>query len=259
VADTPDLSQLLGADALGTDTGTSTPDISQLLAADALGTDTGTSTPPQIPDPYNAANATPEELQKQGQDIAAGATGGTNSPVAGAAGGAGDASGILSALSKAVGGDANLAKLLTALAGAGIFGASAASNKGIAPLGLTSAGGTNRFATRGTTQTGARGTGGKGQVRYFSHGGKTGAGLGYLQSAEDGMADTIPATIDNKQPAKLSGGEFVIPADVVSHLGNGNSEHGAQQLHAFMDRIRHARTGTKEQGKQINPKKMLPA
>jgi len=85
-----------------------------------------------------------------------------------------------------------------------------------------------------------------------------GGGLHYLKSAEDGMADKIPATIDNKQPAKLSGGEFVIPADVVSHLGNGNSEAGAKQLYAMMDRIRHARTGTKEQGKQINPAKFTP-
>jgi hypothetical protein len=85
-----------------------------------------------------------------------------------------------------------------------------------------------------------------------------GGGLHYLKSAEDGMADRIPATIDNKQPAKLSGGEFVIPADVVSHLGNGNSEAGAKQLYAMMDRIRHARTGNKKQGKQINPAKFTP-
>jgi hypothetical protein len=85
-----------------------------------------------------------------------------------------------------------------------------------------------------------------------------GGGLHYLKSAEDGMADRIPATIDNKQPAKLSGGEFVIPADVVSHLGNGNSEAGAKQLYDMMDRIRHARTGTKKQGKQVNPAKFTP-
>jgi hypothetical protein len=85
-----------------------------------------------------------------------------------------------------------------------------------------------------------------------------GGGLHYLKSAEDGMADKIPATIDNKQPAKLSGGEFVIPADVVSHLGNGNSEAGAKQLYDMMDRIRHARTGNKQQGKQINPAKFTP-
>jgi hypothetical protein len=72
------------------------------------------------------------------------------------------------------------------------------------------------------------------------------------------MADQINATIDNKRPAKLSGGEFVIPADVVSHLGNGNSEAGAKQLYELMSRIRKERTGTPKQAKQVNPKKYLP-
>jgi len=79
----------------------------------------------------------------------------------------------------------------------------------------------------------------------------------YLGGATDGMADKIPARIGNKQEARLSHGEFVIPADVVSHLGNGNSEAGAQRLYSMMDKIRTARTGTKKQGKQINPNKFL--
>ena len=79
----------------------------------------------------------------------------------------------------------------------------------------------------------------------------------YLGGSTDGMADQIPATIDNTQPAALSDGEFVIPADVVSHLGNGNSDAGAKQLYGMMDRIRKARTGTTQQGKQINPNKFL--
>ena len=79
----------------------------------------------------------------------------------------------------------------------------------------------------------------------------------YLGGPTDGMADQIPATIDNRQPAALSDGEFVIPADVVSHLGNGNSNSGAQQLYGMMDKIRKARTGSTEQGKQINPQKFL--
>lgn len=81
----------------------------------------------------------------------------------------------------------------------------------------------------------------------------------YLGGDTDGMADEIPANIDGKQPAKLSDGEFVVPADVVSHLGNGNSEAGAQRLYEMMDRIREARTGTAKQGKQIKPEKLLPA
>lgn len=80
----------------------------------------------------------------------------------------------------------------------------------------------------------------------------------YLGGDTDGMADEIPAHIDGKQPAKLSDGEFVVPADVVSHLGNGNSEAGAQRLYEMMDRIRKARTGTAKQGRQINPNKLLP-
>lgn len=80
----------------------------------------------------------------------------------------------------------------------------------------------------------------------------------YLQGSTDGMADEIDTSIDNKQPAKLSHGEFVIPADVVSHLGNGNSEAGAKHLYAMMDKVREARTGTKKQGKEINPDKFTP-
>lgn len=80
----------------------------------------------------------------------------------------------------------------------------------------------------------------------------------YLNSAADGMADTIPSSIDNKDPAALSGGEFVVAADVVSGLGNGNSNAGAQQLYNMMDRVRKARTGTTKQGKQIKAQSVMP-
>ena len=80
----------------------------------------------------------------------------------------------------------------------------------------------------------------------------------YLGGPTDGMADQVPAHIDNKRPAALSDGEFVIPADVVSHLGNGNSNAGAQRLYKMMDDIREARTGNREQGIQINPNKFMP-
>ncbi len=86
----------------------------------------------------------------------------------------------------------------------------------------------------------------------MAEGGLADAGR-YLQGKTDGMADEIPSSIDGEQPAALSHGEFVIPADVVSHLGNGNSDAGAQKLYEMMDRIRQARTGTTEQGKEINP------
>lgn len=82
---------------------------------------------------------------------------------------------------------------------------------------------------------------------------------GYLDGPGDGMSDSIPATIANKQPARLADGEFVVPADVVSHLGNGSTKAGAKRLYAMMDKVRQARTGTTKQGRQINPNKYLPA
>jgi hypothetical protein len=87
---------------------------------------------------------------------------------------------------------------------------------------------------------------GGGQPRFLSGGG-------------DGMSDSIPATIDGQQEARLADGEFVIPADVVSHMGNGSSKAGAKQLYSMMDRVRKARTGNKKQGKQIKPTKFMPA
>jgi hypothetical protein len=81
----------------------------------------------------------------------------------------------------------------------------------------------------------------------------------FLSGGGDGMSDSIHAKIDGHQEARLADGEFVIPADVVSHLGNGSSKAGAKQLHAMMDRIRKARTGNPKQGKQINPLKLMPA
>jgi hypothetical protein len=73
------------------------------------------------------------------------------------------------------------------------------------------------------------------------------------------MSDSIPATIEGKQPARLADGEFVIPADVVSHLGNGSTKAGAERLYSMLDKVRKARTGNTRQGKQINPHKYLPA
>lgn len=93
----------------------------------------------------------------------------------------------------------------------------------------------------------------QGGLASFAKGGNN-----YLQGATDGMADKLDTTIDDKQAAKLSHGEFVIPADVVSHLGNGNSEAGAKTLYAMMAKIRKARTGNPEQGKRINPDKFMP-
>jgi len=79
----------------------------------------------------------------------------------------------------------------------------------------------------------------------------------YLGGSTDGMADNIPASINGTEPARLSDGEFVVPADVVSHLGNGNSGAGAEQLYGMMDKVRKARTGNTKQGREINPNNFL--
>jgi hypothetical protein len=94
--------------------------------------------------------------------------------------------------------------------------------------------------------------GGLGSLGSYSDGGRL------LKGPGDGMSDNIPAKIGDAQPARLADGEFVVPADVVSHLGNGSTDAGAKQLYKMMDKIRHARTGNKKQGKQINPDKYLP-
>jgi hypothetical protein len=103
-------------------------------------------------------------------------------------------------------------------------------------------------------------------MQNFEHGGVLGYAMGgyamggeprFLSGGGDGMSDSIHANIEGNQEARLADGEFVIPADVVSGLGNGSSKAGAKQLYSMMDRIRQARTGTKKQGKQINPQKFM--
>ena len=97
------------------------------------------------------------------------------------------------------------------------------------------------------------------QPKQMAVGGLAGLKKGkYLNGSTDGMSDEIPARIDNRQEARLSDGEFVIPADVVSHLGNGNSDAGAKVLEQMMGRVRKERTGNKKQGKEISPKTVLP-
>jgi hypothetical protein len=95
--------------------------------------------------------------------------------------------------------------------------------------------------------------GGIADLGSYSDGGRM------LKGPGDGMSDNIPGVIGGKQPARLADGEFVVPADVVSHLGNGSTDAGAKRLYAMMDTVRKARTGTKKQGKQIKADKYLPA
>ena len=75
---------------------------------------------------------------------------------------------------------------------------------------------------------------------------------GYIGGVAGGMDDTIPASIDGSQPAALSSGEFVVPADVVSHLGDGNNQNGAAKLYNFMDQVRTVKTGSIEQPDPFN-------
>ena len=105
-----------------------------------------------------------------------------------------------------------------------------------------------RFAAQG----GLMSLAGGGALGGYSDGGRL------LRGPGDGMSDHIPASISNKQPARLADGEFVIPADVVSHLGNGSTDAGAKVLYKMMDQVRRARTGNPKQGKQIKPQKFIP-
>jgi hypothetical protein len=96
-------------------------------------------------------------------------------------------------------------------------------------------------------------SGGISSLGGYSDGGRM------LKGPGDGMSDSIPGMIANKRPARLAEGEFVVPADVVSHLGNGSTDAGAKQLYAMMNKVRQARTGSKKQGKQINPRQFMLA
>jgi hypothetical protein len=94
---------------------------------------------------------------------------------------------------------------------------------------------------------------GGGSIGGYSDGGRM------LKGPGDGMSDSIPAVIGKRQPARLADGEFVVPADVVSHLGNGSTDAGAKKLYSMMDKIRKARTGKKKQAPAVNVNKYLPA
>lgn len=84
-------------------------------------------------------------------------------------------------------------------------------------------------------------------------------GDGMVKGAGDGMDDMIPANLEGDQDVLLSDGEFVIPADVVSGIGNGSSDAGANKLEDMMDRVRELRTGGKTQPPDIPDEMMLPA
>ena len=96
----------------------------------------------------------------------------------------------------------------------------------------------------------------------ISHLGDYSDGGRLLRGPGDGVSDSIPATIANKRPARLADGEFVVPARIVSELGNGSTEAGARKLYAMMDRVQRARGKTVGKGKvAVNSRseKLLPA
>jgi hypothetical protein len=120
------------------------------------------------------------------------------------------------------------------------------------------AGGVNYFSPTSYTQKAAGGGmmyggGGISDLGGYSDGGRL------LKGPGDGVSDSIPATIGGKQPARLATGEFVVPARIVSELGNGSTEAGAKKLYAMMDRVQKARRKTKNVAADTKAQKYLPA
>ena len=118
------------------------------------------------------------------------------------------------------------------------------------------AGGVNYFSPTTYTQRAAGGGmmgGGISDLSGYSDGGRL------LRGPGDGVSDSIPATIGGKQPARLAEGEFVVPARIVSELGNGSTEAGAKKLYAMMDRVQNARRKTKNVAANTKAHKYLPA
>jgi len=121
------------------------------------------------------------------------------------------------------------------------------------------AGGVNYFSPMNYTAKAAEGGlmglagGGMSNLGGYSDGGRL------LKGPGDGVSDSIPATIGGKQPARLATGEFVVPARIVSELGNGSTEAGAKKLYAMMDRVQKARRKTKNVAADTKAHKYLPA
>lgn len=98
--------------------------------------------------------------------------------------------------------------------------------------------------------------GGMSHLGDYSDGGRL------LKGPGDGVSDSIPASIGDRQPARLADGEFVVPARIVSEIGNGSTEAGARKLYAMMDRVQRARkktTGKNQVAANTKAEKLLPA
>ena len=117
-------------------------------------------------------------------------------------------------------------------------------------------GGSGGDANGGLMKLAGGGMSGRFNLGDYSDGGRL------LRGPGDGVSDSIPASIGGKRPARLADGEFVVPARIVSELGNGSTEAGARKLYAMMDRIQSARRGTVGKGrvaKNSRSEKYLPA
>ena len=117
-------------------------------------------------------------------------------------------------------------------------------------------GGVMRMALGGLGALAAGGETSRYNLGSYSDGGRL------LRGPGDGVSDSIPATIGDKQPARLADGEFVVPARIVSELGNGSTEAGARKLYAMMDRVQKARgktTGKNRVAANTRSEKFLPA
>jgi len=139
-----------------------------------------------------------------------------------------------------------------------ISSSSNASSESSSGTGGDANGGLMRKAVGGLAALTMAGGGMSGQ---FDLGGYSDGGR-LLRGPGDGVSDSIPATIGNKRPARLADGEFVVPARIVSELGNGSTEAGARKLYAMMDRVQRARRGTVGKGrvaKNSRADKHLPA
>jgi hypothetical protein len=99
---------------------------------------------------------------------------------------------------------------------------------------------------------------GGGMMGISSLGGYSDGGR-LLKGPGDGVSDSIPASIGNRQPARLADGEFVVPARIVSELGNGSTAAGARKLYEMMDRVKHARSKAKNIAADTKASKYLPA
>jgi hypothetical protein len=133
--------------------------------------------------------------------------------------------------------------------GEGVGGLGSPSSDGFGPGETAKAGGLMHLAMGGAT-------GGQYNLGSYSDGGRL------LRGPGDGVSDSIPATIGRGQPARLADGEFVIPARIVSELGNGSTEAGARKLYAMMDRVQRARrktTGKKKVAVNTKADRLLPA